>query len=432
MIGVVRRVDGVGKTIPGISGFYTESRKIMSTGTGTTQAKASKEGVLFLAPDDLILDRDWNGRWTKVADETPAGATDAQGKHTLPEDSQRQVSIRELATSIKELGQLEDVLVCKRPASDDPDGSDRIYHVVAGQSRTRALALLASEEPTKNIKVRCRLLPGNIDDRQAFLINEEENRQRNNLSLLDKAYCMKREKDLGFTANEIATRWGYSVQAVGQALSLIELPEEVKEAVYDRIITATVAIENLRDLKPEAQIEVVNLAREAKIKGTPFRPGQIKELVRQRVQPPAATLPAPADGTKPADGGTTPATTATPGNGTAPVAPQRRGRGRPAGPVKKQPRSLADFRKVLQGRDGVLSQSISRYLDGYPDIDDGKLIELLDTFEFADNPDKINLAPRTEGNPVRPDPDAEAFADDDKVPDENDTEDDTEDDNAEA
>lgn len=379
----------------------------MSTGTSSTQVKSAKD-VLFLSPDELVLDRDWNGRWTKVADESePVDAS--AGK--LPNDTQQQVSIRELAESIEGRGQLEDVLVCKRPASDDPDGANRIYHVVAGQSRTRAVAYLTKKDPSKDLKVRVRVLPGNIDDKEAFLINVEENKKRNNLTLLDKAYCMKRERDLGLTIDEISKHWSCSVPAVSQALSLIDLPEEVKEAVFDKVITASNAIDTLKGLTPEAQIEIVTMARKAVASGVPYKPGQIKELARQRIpaKPTTPDAQAPATDTTPATDSISPESV----NGTGPTpapasAPAPKKRGRPSGPGGgRVPRSLADLRKVLQGREGVLSQSINRYLDGYSDVDDEKLAEVLNTFEYEDV-ENIGLAPRSEGN----DPDAAAFEED--------------------
>src|SRR3954466_15384727 len=243
--------------------------------TGTAQPKATKDTFL-LPPDELALDRDWHGRWRAVSDEPAAtDKVDVFGKDDKDEKS-AQKSIREMATSIKELGQLEDILICKRPA--DPQG--RIYHVVAGQSRTRAVALLAKEDPSGDYKVRCRLITVK-DDKDAFLLNEEENRTRNNLTLLDKAFCMKREKDLGMSADEIGTRWGCSVQAVGQALSLIESPVEIQQAVADKIISASNVIRDMRGLSDEEKIDIVNQATEARTKGRPFGKGDVLKLARQ-------------------------------------------------------------------------------------------------------------------------------------------------------
>src|SRR3954452_24151382 len=96
--------------------------------TGTAQPKATKDTFL-LPPDELVLDRDWNGRWRAVSDEPAAtDKVDVFGKDDGDKSAQK--SIREIAASIKELGQLEDILICKRPA----DSQGRIYHVVTGQS----------------------------------------------------------------------------------------------------------------------------------------------------------------------------------------------------------------------------------------------------------------------------------------------------------
>src|SRR4051794_33553074 len=334
--------------------------------TGTAQPKATKDTFL-LPPEELVLDRDWNGRWKAVSDE-PATTEKTDVFGGKDDDKTVQKSIREIAASIKELGQLEDILICKRPA--DPQG--RIYHVVAGQSRTRAVALLAKEDPSGDYKVRCRLITVK-DDREAFLLNEEENRTRNNLTLLDKAFCMKREKDLGMTADEIGTRWGCSVQAVGQALSLVESPVEIQQGVFDKVISASNVIKDMRGLSDEEKIEIVHQATEAKAKGRPFGKGDVLKLARQyaesrKDQGPGQT-PDTQDPTTGQDSATGQAAPGTNGHETA-TKPTKKRIGRQSNKEKGPVRSVTDLKKLLEGRDGSLSSAIVRYLDGYFDMGD--------------------------------------------------------------
>jgi ParB/RepB/Spo0J family partition protein len=354
----------------------------MSTGTAKPKPQAVKD-VIFLDPEDIVLNRKWNGRWNAIQEEAPP----EDSKDLSGLNSEAMVSVRKLADSIKQYGQLQDILVYE----DAPDDQGRAYHATAGQTRVRAIALLAKEDPSGNHKVRCRILPKNVikDDKSAFLFNEEENRMRNNLRLLDKAYCMQRERDdLGMSAADIAKRWNCSVQAVAQALSLVDLPPEVQQAISDRLITATDAITSMKNLSAESMKEIVQIAREAQAKGTPLRSSQIKDMARDRMP------------VKPAE---TPTTGTTPANGagvTAPPKPAKKGR--PASPEKRVPRGLSDLRNVLKDREGAVSQALNRYLDGYVDMSDQSLINILNAFEYPDDVDSSQLAqvpitPRTEG-----------------------------------
>jgi len=125
--------------------------------------------------------------------------------------------LEELAASIREKGVLEPILVRR-------DGAK--YQIVAGERRWRA----AQRAGLKEIPAIVR----EATDAEAFEIALVENLQRADLNAIEEseAYDVL-VQDHGLTQEEIAKRVGKERSTVANALRLLKLPEEVRDAVRD-------------------------------------------------------------------------------------------------------------------------------------------------------------------------------------------------------
>ncbi len=130
--------------------------------------------------------------------------------------------LEELTSSIREKGLLQPLIV--RPKDDG-------YQIVAGERRWRA-ALRAG---LKKVPVIVR----EVSDREALEIALVENLQRQDLDPLEEAEAYRvLIEDFGYTQEEVAKRVGKDRSSVANALRLLKLPAEVKEALREGRITA--------------------------------------------------------------------------------------------------------------------------------------------------------------------------------------------------
>jgi ParB family chromosome partitioning protein len=128
-----------------------------------------------------------------------------------------EAKLEELAASIREKGVLEPILVRR-------DGMK--YRIVAGERRWRA----AQRAGLKEIPAIVR----EASDREAFEIALVENLQRADLNAIEEAEAYEvLLNDHGLTQEEISKRVGKERSTVANALRLLKLPEEVRDAVRD-------------------------------------------------------------------------------------------------------------------------------------------------------------------------------------------------------
>lgn len=133
--------------------------------------------------------------------------------------------LEELAASIKEHGVLQPVLL--RPLPDSPK---ELYEIVAGERRWRAAqAALLQTVPA---------IVRQIDDQQALELAIIENVQRQDISALDAAVAYRRlQLEFNLSQEEIAIRVSKSRAAIANTLRLLDLPEEVQEAISQNHIS---------------------------------------------------------------------------------------------------------------------------------------------------------------------------------------------------
>ena len=130
-------------------------------------------------------------------------------------------SIKSLAESIKENGLLQPITVRKA-------GSQ--YELIAGERRYRA-CLMNGEKDIEAIILE------KSDDESANLALVE-NLQREDLNAIEQALAMKRiMKSENLTQNELAEKLGYRQSTVANKLRLLKLPEYIKKAISQNVIT---------------------------------------------------------------------------------------------------------------------------------------------------------------------------------------------------
>src|SRR5690242_16065688 len=127
-----------------------------------------------------------------------------------------QESLQALAESVRERGIVQPVLV--RPV---PGGT---YELVAGERRWRAAQLAGMESVPALVRPR--------DDSAALEIALIENMAREDLNPVEEARaCAALVEELGLTREDVGRRVGRSRVAVSNLLRLLDLPDEVLDAL---------------------------------------------------------------------------------------------------------------------------------------------------------------------------------------------------------
>jgi ParB family chromosome partitioning protein len=128
-----------------------------------------------------------------------------------------EAKLEELAASIREKGVLEPILVRREGAK---------YRIIAGERRWRAAQRAGLREVPAVVR--------DASDREAFEIALVENLQRADLNAMEEAEAYDvLVQDHGLTQEVIAQRVGKERSTVANALRLLKLPEEVRDAVRD-------------------------------------------------------------------------------------------------------------------------------------------------------------------------------------------------------
>jgi len=123
----------------------------------------------------------------------------------------------ELASSLREHGLLEPLVVRRRPGQDD-------FELIAGERRWRA----AQRADLKQVLVVVR----DVSAKDAFELALIENIQREDLDAIEFAEAMDRlVKEHGYTQDTLAQRVGKDRSTIANALRLLRLPANVREKV---------------------------------------------------------------------------------------------------------------------------------------------------------------------------------------------------------
>lgn len=132
-------------------------------------------------------------------------------------------SLAELSESIKVHGLAQPLLVTASAVPGD-------YELVAGERRLRAARMAGL------VDVPC--VVRQLTDRERHELSLIENIQREDLNPLEEAESMRKLMDeVGLTQEELARRLGKSRSALANRLRLLELPQMLRNALMEGLIT---------------------------------------------------------------------------------------------------------------------------------------------------------------------------------------------------
>ena len=132
-----------------------------------------------------------------------------------------QNALEELATSIKEHGVIQPIII-KR--------SIKGYEIIAGERRVKASKIAGLKEIPAIIR--------DFTDSEMMEIALLENLQRENLSAIEESMAYEKLLTaLSLTQEQLAKRLGKSRSHITNMLGLLTLPEEVKEMIQEKKLT---------------------------------------------------------------------------------------------------------------------------------------------------------------------------------------------------
>jgi ParB family chromosome partitioning protein len=187
-----------------------------------------------------------------------------------PRKAFRDDSLRELATSIKEKGVLQPVIVSRV--------GDGTFRLVTGERRWRAAAFAGLKKIPALIK--------NVASRDSLEIALIENIQREDLNPIETAEAFSRLiTDFKLTQEELSDKVGKDRATIANYLRLLKLPEEIKTFIYNGSMSTGHAKAILTIVGKASQIEA---ARKVIKKGLSVREAEI--LSRKITRPPKVKL----------------------------------------------------------------------------------------------------------------------------------------------
>jgi ParB family chromosome partitioning protein len=132
--------------------------------------------------------------------------------------------LNSLSESIKKYGLLQPIIVTKIEKRTSSGGMMAEYQIIAGERRWRASKKAGLKQIPVIIKER-----SNQEKLEIALI---ENIQRKNLNVVDKAEAFERlRKEFALMDKEIAEIVGMSRESVSNALRVLSLSDEIKDAI---------------------------------------------------------------------------------------------------------------------------------------------------------------------------------------------------------
>ena len=152
-------------------------------------------------------------------------------------------ALKELAMSIKEHGIIQP-LVLRKLANDK-------FEIIAGERRYKASQIAGLNQVPEII--------ADLDDNASAEVALVENLQRRNLSAIEEAKSYKKLLDRGYLTQEVlAKRLGISQSSVANKVRLLNLTEEVQDALMNEKISERHARSLLQLSNKDDQINMLN------------------------------------------------------------------------------------------------------------------------------------------------------------------------------
>ena len=131
--------------------------------------------------------------------------------------------LKELSLSIKQYGILQPIVV--RKLAEDLSK----FEIIAGERRFRASQMIGLKDVPVIVK--------DFDDKDVLSLAIIENVQRSDLSIMEEAEAYESlMKDFNYTQQDVANFVGKSRSHIANIIRLLELPQEVKELLYQKKI----------------------------------------------------------------------------------------------------------------------------------------------------------------------------------------------------
>jgi len=161
-----------------------------------------------------------------------------------PRQQMEEESLKELADSIREHGILQPLIVTQENSQQ--------YILIAGERRLRAAALAGLEMVP--------VLVRQATDEQRLELALIENVQRADLSPLETAEAYRQlTEEFGLSQDNVAKQVGKSRVSISNTLRLLKLPEPIRQALADELITEGHARALLTLSSPSAQLAVMQI-----------------------------------------------------------------------------------------------------------------------------------------------------------------------------
>ncbi len=152
-------------------------------------------------------------------------------------------ALKDLASSIKEHGIIQPLVL--RKLSNDK------YEIIAGERRYKASQIAGLNKVPAII--------ADLDDNTSAEVALVENLQRRNLSAIEEAKSYKKLLDRGYlTQDQLAKRLGISQSSVANKVRLLNLTDEVQDALMSEKISERHARSLLSLSNPQDQIDMLN------------------------------------------------------------------------------------------------------------------------------------------------------------------------------
>lgn len=143
-----------------------------------------------------------------------------------------EAKLQELSDSIKMYGVMQPLVVTRKEVARDDGSFSTEYELISGERRLRASKLAGLAQVPVLIR------DGEDSDRERLEMAIIENLQREDLNVVDRARAFKRLVDeFGLKHGEIGKKMGRSREYVANTLRILNLPEEMIDALAEGKIT---------------------------------------------------------------------------------------------------------------------------------------------------------------------------------------------------